>query len=202
EAAYDLVDPDLPPVWADASPVYCTLCWEGTMLAGLAYQVSGRPGDLQHDNLSRSLSGVAYRLYRDGKEIPVTPMGAVPTFVLPNGVARYRLEYEDDRNHAVWTWTSDRPAEGARQLGYRCVGRDLLHLHDEPVGPVPAAFVRYDPGDTVVEDNTVRAPGGQVVDVYAFHHPSPYPMPEIAGGELWVSYGDGEWSPVRVVPAG
>ena len=63
-------------------------------------------------------------------------------------------------------------------------------------------FVSYDPGDTVVEDNTVRAPGGQVVDVYAFHHPSPYPMPEIAGVELWVSYGDGEWSPVRVVPAG
>ncbi|MGH3682241.1 MAG: hypothetical protein ACRDT2_18550 [Natronosporangium sp.] len=36
-------------------------------------------------------------------------------------------------------------------------------------------------------------------DVYAYHHPSPLPMPDIAGLKLWVSYDGGDrWTPVSV----
>jgi hypothetical protein len=52
-------------------------------------------------------------------------------------------------------------------------------------------------------DNTVRAPGVQRFDVYAYHHPSPAPMPAIAGLKLWASYDGGQhWTPVKVQAKG
>lgn len=67
---------------------------------------------------------------------------------------------------------------------------------------MPAVFVSYDLGDRLAMDNTVVALGGQWLDVHAYHHPSPYPTPEIAGLRLWTSYDQREWTPARVRPAG
>ncbi|MPZ25120.1 MAG: hypothetical protein GEV12_01375 [Micromonosporaceae bacterium] len=63
-------------------------------------------------------------------------------------------------------------------------------------------FVSYDLGDSLAMDNTVRAPGAQRFDVHAYHHPSPLPMPEIAGWKLWASYDGEQWQPVPVRAVG
>lgn len=173
------------------------------MLTGMSYLVTGGPGDQEHDNHRNTFLDVDYRLYRNGQPVPVTPMGAIlPTFQLPDGTADYRLEFEDQQTETSWQFRSGPPAEAADQLGYQCFGRDYLRRHDGPCGPVPAVFVSYDLGDGLAMDNTVQAPGTQWFDVYAYHHPSPHPTPEIAGLRLWVSYDQQEWTPALVRPAG
>jgi hypothetical protein len=197
DAAYATVDPAAAPGWEQLSNIFCTLCREGDFLVGLTYLVVGGPDQLANDNHHAS-TRMRYRLLRDGEEITPIMAGHIPFFQLPEQPGTYRLELEAPQTETAWTFSSSAPTQEAAH-GYFCLARDGFELHEDPCAPVPAVFVSYDLGSSLALDNTVRARGVHKFDVYAYHHPSPAPMPEIAGLRLWASYDGGDrWTEVRV----
>ncbi|MEU4510854.1 S8 family serine peptidase [Nonomuraea wenchangensis] len=139
-------------------------------------------------------------LYRDGQEIPPTPLlGAITAYTLPPERARYRLTHEmdilapnmkadfhDRRVSSEWEFTSSQvKADDKGRLG--CIGA-RLELSDEPCAVQPLVYLRYDLNLDL--DNTTRR-GVHRIELHAYHEVAATPGPAIASIEAWVSY-DGE----------
>lgn len=209
--AYRVVNPDrsMTGVWGIGNYT-CTICREGDFMVLLNSMVTGAPHQQRNNGSNPDALGAAsYRLFRDGQEIPpLTDSGGIHIYQFPTGAGTYRLELDVaegverffPRTEAAWTFRSAPPTEeAARRYGYACLARDLLQLHSGACAPVPAVFVSYDLAESLALDNTVKAPGAQWIDVYAYHHPSPLASPRIAGLKLWASYDGGQhWTQAQV----
>lgn len=202
QGAYDLAERD------DAVDLgVCAFCRQGGFLFGHFPFVAGAPGEARSDGGSGSVDDTSYEegyfdldisLRFEGEPVPSLPGLPWPLFTLPAERGEYELTAQGPRTDATWTYRSGAPEQDSRQPGYSCFPESVLGV-GAPCAQEPMVFAGYDLGDSLASDNTVRAPGAQRFDVYAYHAPSAVPMPEIAGLDLWVSYDDGEqWTPARV----
>jgi subtilisin family serine protease len=121
------VDNPLPTRWRDEP---CTNCRHGDLFRpGVFYLDS----DARHYERSFLQEGTTYRLFGNGEEIPNQGSPLSPLFPLAPQRASYRLELDGvqpgvpvvrtlaPRIRTAWTFTSTRPADGAKPEGYTCL---------------------------------------------------------------------------------
>ncbi|GAA2205046.1 S8 family serine peptidase [Nonomuraea monospora] len=139
-------------------------------------------------------------LYRDGAEVPPTPLGGVYTaFTLPAGKARYRLTHElatlpagltdrfyDRRVSSEWEFTSARVTEDDKSR-LDCLGT-LVGTSGEPCAVQPLVYLRHDLGLNL-DNSTGRGP--HRIKLHAYHEAAAAKAPRITSIKVWVSF-DGE----------
>lgn len=199
-AVHQLVGPDARQALGD-----CTFCRQRGLLFTLFPMVTGGPDGLQHGSAGTEAEENYFdfdiRLFQDGTELQPFPGLPWDIYPMPAEPGTFRMTAESEQTDLVWTFHSSEPTVDTRQPGYRCFPGSIIGLTG-PCAPEPIVFASFDLGSEQAMDNTVPAPGAQRFQVYAYHSPSPAPMPAIAGLRLWVSYDGEKWTPARVREAG
>jgi subtilisin family serine protease len=121
------VDNPLATRWRDEQ---CTNCrHDDVFRPGVFYLDS----DARHYERSFLQDGTTYRLFRGGEEIPNQGSAISPLFAMDPRRATYRLEMDGvqpavplvrtlaPRISTAWTFSSTRPAEGAKPAGFSCL---------------------------------------------------------------------------------
>jgi subtilisin family serine protease len=204
---YAVTDPKTPPPTTRGADLTCVLCLHGNVLWNLFRGATGVGDDRDFngryiDKLLSGDAGLSVHLYRDGQEIPTSPLAgwpaSLPRYELLDGPSTYTMTATDSGTDVEWTFHSPPPTD-LRQTGFWCnewlVSGDL-----SPCRPEPAVFVSYDLGKDQAMDNTVAAGRAHKFTVQAYHSPvTSGSMPPIAGLKLWASTDDGAtWTPVPV----
>jgi hypothetical protein len=214
-----LVHPATPgaaPIAPDAAPLIdhdkgqrngtlfaCSLCRGGDVLFPIFAMTAASDGFLHAGEAVRGLGyrNFTFHLFRDGTEIPQTPIVIVPgvislpAFTLPADPGTYWLTAQGPGADITWTFASARPTTDAVRPGYVCVfGFRLVN----PCQAEPFLFANYDLGDTLDQRNTVAAGRKHRFQVNVTQPQTPT-APKVAGLKLWVSTDDGaHWKPATV----
>ncbi|MFF3664456.1 S8 family peptidase [Microtetraspora malaysiensis] len=198
DTLYKLAKPGASLGWS----LRCMICVQGNTLWAEFELSNGTPGSRQYN--ADYWSGpfepdFDVRLYRDGKEIPRTPvLGAdvFPHFKMPEGPGTYRLTAKNAGHDTEWTFHT--PVATEHLPGSSC-SLEALYGTAERCKPAPVVFVSYDLGDSLATDNTVPAGRSHTFTVSPYHSPSATKMPDIAGLKLWASTDDGAtYTPVSL----
>ncbi|MEU6798563.1 S8 family serine peptidase [Nonomuraea wenchangensis] len=197
ENLYRLGDRDAPPMTALIG-MPCAICVHDGNLWVTPSMVNG-VGEGRDDGVVFGDIQPRYdlHLYRDGKEIPNTPVDPfmkLPRYPLPEGKGAYRLTAKNDLQDIEWTFTAP-PGKDQTQPGLNCYAW-WIDGAVEQCRTVPAVYVSYDLGGTLSERNTVAAGRRHTFELEAYHGPSGGRTPAIAGVRLWTSTDDGAtWRP-------
>ncbi|MEO3796953.1 S8 family serine peptidase [Nonomuraea sp. B10E15] len=191
-------DPDATPLEQLVIGVPCAICVHDGNLWVTPSMVNG-VGERRDDGTAFGDLAPQYdlHLYRDGKEIPNTPVewfDKLPRYQLPEEQGVYRLTAKNALHDIEWTFTAP-PARDQVRPGVNCYAWFI----DGPVEQcrtTPAVYVSYDLGGSLSSANTVAAGRRHTFELEAYHGPSAAKMPAIAGVRLWTSTDDGAtWQP-------
>jgi len=173
--------------------VGCSVCRRGNLLFPLFAMVRQTDGLPSQDGQS-TMFDFDYHLFRDGVEIPQTPVQGIPAFTVPAEKGSYRLTADGVQTSAAWTFTSAEPAKNTVQPGHYCAASST-----DPCSPEQLVYVSYDLGTSLDSDNAVPAGRVHTFTVDAYHGPTTAKTPAIAGLKLWASVDNGaHWMTVPV----
>lgn len=185
---------------AITTPALCAGCRQGDTLVALTNLTTAQPG---HWRGKVDAADSETRLFRDGEEVPATPLtiteapyqGTVNTYQLPEQEAEYRLTQRVGPIDTTWWFRSQEVTTDRTPPETVCAATFQDGL-DTPCEAEPLIFLRYDAGVDV--SNSVPAPGAHRLRVHAYHQDPT--GPEIAGVRVWFSTDGGDrWHRARTL---